>query len=111
MTRKERQAENARRHYDKNKEAVKKRARLWTKVNAAYNRKLLARYKLFVGCSNCGYKRCSAALEFHHLDGEDKDRSIGSMVTVGCSTSRIKAEARKCVVLCANCHREVHDAA
>ena len=57
-------------------------------------------------CSNCGYHRCPAALEFHHLDPAQK--SFGLSVTgPTLSLERMRAEARKCVLLCSNCHAEV----
>jgi hypothetical protein len=58
-------------------------------------------------CSICGYKKCSEALEFHHLNPEEKDFTISGR---GYSQSwqKIKKELDKCVMLCANCHREVH---
>jgi transposase-like protein len=57
-------------------------------------------------CSECGYSRCSAALEFHHLDPSAKRFGISSAgVTRSIESSR--REANKCVLLCANCHAEV----
>jgi 5-methylcytosine-specific restriction endonuclease McrA len=58
-------------------------------------------------CSVCGYKRCSEALEFHHVDPKEKDFTISDK---GYSQSweTVKAELDKCVMLCANCHRETH---
>src|SRR5262245_22450654 len=58
-------------------------------------------------CSLCGYNRCAEALEFHHLDPEKKDFTISDR---GYSQSweKIKNELDKCIMLCANCHREVH---
>jgi 5-methylcytosine-specific restriction endonuclease McrA len=57
-------------------------------------------------CSRCGYNRCLEALEFHHLDPNQKDFSISER---GHSRSweRVQKELDKCVILCANCHREV----
>jgi hypothetical protein len=57
-------------------------------------------------CQLCGYARSVAALEFHHVDPATK--SFG--LAVGGLTRRIaacRAEARKCVLLCSNCHAEV----
>jgi len=45
-------------------------------------------------------------LEFHHINKDEKDFAIGSGNTK--SWSDIKKELDKCVLLCANCHREVH---
>ena len=58
-------------------------------------------------CSQCGYDRCLEALEFHHLDPHQKDFSISER---GHSRSweRVRLELDKCVILCANCHREAH---
>jgi hypothetical protein len=55
-------------------------------------------------CQVCGYARCLAALDFHHLDPSGKEFAIGR---VRCkSLESIKAELDKCALLCANCHRE-----
>ena len=57
-------------------------------------------------CQICGYHKCIAALEFHHLDRAQKlfgIRSNGSTM----SWEKMGAELQKCVLLCANCHREV----
>lgn len=56
-------------------------------------------------CNICGYSRCIKALEFHHLDPSEKDFSLS---VVSKSFESIKPELDKCVLLCANCHREVH---
>ena len=62
------------------------------------------RYKIFCGCKICGYNKSHHALDLHHL--RDKKYDFTNMKTLGMNT--IKKEMRKCVVLCANCHREVH---
>lgn len=58
------------------------------------------------GCSLCGYDRCLAALEFHHRDPTEKRFAL-SHRGVTRSLERARAEAAKCVLLCANCHAEV----
>jgi len=65
-------------------------------------------YKLDKGCSECGYKKCSRALQFHHTNSDEKEHNICRMVTQGRSLKSIFAEIEKCVVLCANCHAELH---
>ena len=57
-------------------------------------------------CRLCGYDRCVAALHFHHVDPETKSFSL-AVTGVTRSLAAARAEARKCVVLCANCHAEV----
>jgi transposase-like protein len=57
-------------------------------------------------CSLCGYDRCVAALHFHHRDPEKKSFAL-SRQGVTRSFAEARAEAAKCVLLCANCHAEV----
>jgi hypothetical protein len=58
-------------------------------------------------CRLCGYDRCLDALEFHHRDSDGKDFSVLNRGYTR-SWSRVEAEIAKCLLLCANCHREVH---
>lgn len=60
-------------------------------------------------CIVCGYDRCRAALEFHHLDPEVKDGSVSEMVRNNVDVSVLKREIAKCVVACNRCHREHHN--
>ena len=57
-------------------------------------------------CEVCNYQRCIWALELHHKDAKTKDFALS---TEGYTRSweAIKREADKCVLLCANCHREI----
>ena len=58
-------------------------------------------------CQRCGYNRCMEALEFHHLDSSLKDFGISSKGYTR-SWAKIREELDKCMLLCANCHREIH---
>jgi hypothetical protein len=58
------------------------------------------------GCQICGYNKCVASLVFHHLDPSKKDFNISHKNIK--SWERIKKEIDKCVLLCQNCHGEVH---
>jgi hypothetical protein len=59
-------------------------------------------------CEICGYDRLSRALQFHHVDPRSKEFSLsGSALTY--SLARLRREARKCALLCGNCHVEVED--
>ena len=60
------------------------------------------------GCLTCK-ERDPSCLDYHHLHKEKKKFSIGS-VPSSIPTEAIKIEMRKCVVLCANCHRKVEAA-
>jgi hypothetical protein len=58
-------------------------------------------------CSRCGYSSCPAVFDLHHLDETKKDFGFG-VGGITRSWDRLKAEADKCILLCANCHRELH---
>lgn len=58
-------------------------------------------------CLKCGYNRCAAAIEFHHLDPTVKESRISSGKTL--SWLKLKPEIDKTIMICANCHRELHD--
>ena len=59
-------------------------------------------------CQICKYNKYSGALELHHIDPTQKDVSI-SRIRANCSSwESVVKELRKCILLCANCHREVH---
>jgi len=57
-------------------------------------------------CLHCGYDRYIGALELHHLDSDEKEFTISSMRVS--NWNLIKEEIKKCMLLCAICHREVH---
>lgn len=59
-------------------------------------------------CEVCGYSKCFAALDFHHIDGKKKDFGI-SAKGITRRWEKIVVELDKCVLICANCHREIHD--
>ena len=56
-------------------------------------------------CMFCGYERYIGALDFHHT--EDKSFGISDKGYTR-SWDRVKKELDKCILLCANCHRELH---
>ncbi|MEO8690851.1 MAG: hypothetical protein ABI611_21875, partial [Solirubrobacteraceae bacterium] len=57
-------------------------------------------------CILCGYDRYTGALQFHHLDPSTKSFAL-SVQGVARSLEKARAEAAKCVLICANCHAEV----
>jgi transposase len=59
-------------------------------------------------CRLCGYAKSMAGLQFHHLDPAEKrfDLNAGGAAL---ALDTLRAEARKCVLLCSNCHAEVED--
>ena len=59
------------------------------------------------GCAVCGYNKCTRALDFHHVN--PKNMKFRLNVNNICKNPKVVAEELyKCILLCANCHREVH---
>lgn len=56
-------------------------------------------------CSKCGYSKCQEALDFHHIGGKDFGISDGGITR---SWEKTRRELEKCILICANCHRELH---
>ena len=59
-------------------------------------------------CQICGYDKCNAALELHHINPEEKEIGIAQFMANPVSWHKIVNELTKCSLLCANCHRELH---
>jgi len=59
-------------------------------------------------CQICGYKKCNRALSFHHKDSSKKDFGL-SAEGLTRAWSKTKAELDKCILVCANCHMEIHE--
>ena len=57
-------------------------------------------------CQVCGYDSCKNALDFHHLDPTKKEFTLSSWKIK--NLERLGNEAKKCVLLCCRCHRELH---
>lgn len=58
-------------------------------------------------CIRCGYNRCHAALDFHHIDPTEKEFRLAAGRTWG--WDKCKVEIDKTILICSNCHRELHD--
>ena len=57
-------------------------------------------------CQLCGYGKYHGALDLHHLDPKTKEFAIGYKGYTR-SWAKVKAELDKCILVCANCHREL----
>lgn len=88
-------------YYEKHKREIYRNKR--NRVSG-YKKELVA---LLGGkCKKCGYDKCINALDFHHIKG-DKEYQLSAMFNHS-SKQKILKEANKCILLCANCHREMH---
>lgn len=81
------------------------RDRAKSKFKRQRNKKLYAKHK--IACAICGYNKSKIALDFHHLDPNGKEERISILIGKH-SVAHIEEEINKCIVLCANCHRELH---
>ncbi len=70
--------------------------------------RLMAREYKGGKCERCGYDKCARALSFHHLDPAKKEFGIAAKGFTR-SWESIRREIDKCILLCANCHMEVHE--
>jgi len=96
----------------KEKRTYADRAEYMKKAVADRRRKLkqmVVEYKGGV-CTICGYKKYVGAFDLHHLDSTKKDFGLSTRGLTR-SWEKIKAEADKCILVCANCHREIHGGA
>lgn len=59
-------------------------------------------------CVCCGYNACGHSLALHHLNPEKKDLGLGAIRASAISWERIVVELRKCILVCHNCHGEIH---
>ena len=95
--------------YDTEEEYIQHRRKQY--VNSVYKRRKNIKEKAIAykggKCQICGYNKCMAALEFHHLNPNEKDFQIANFYTR--NWKDIKKELDKCILLCANCHREVEN--
>lgn len=57
-------------------------------------------------CVLCGYDKSLAALQFHHTDPNEKEFTLGQKR--GYKLETLKKELEKCILVCANCHSEIH---
>lgn len=74
--------------------------------NYRLNRKKDMVYVMGDKCQICGYNKCQAALEFHHINPEEKEFTFNSAMNY--SWALVRKELQKCILVCSNCHREIH---
>jgi len=73
-------------------------------------KKKLELIELFGGkCEKCGYSKNISAFDFHHRNPDEKSFEIKVQFLNYKSDDIILEEALKCMLLCSNCHREIHN--
>jgi hypothetical protein len=100
--RKLKQSEYSRKHYETNKEKQ-------ITANTKYKKKKWQEwkdYKSTLSCTKCGFSHI-AALDFHHEDPSTKEYDVNRLISNG-QFKKAGEELKKCIVLCANCHRIHH---
>lgn len=72
------------------------------------NREFIKNYKKDKKCQMCGYKKYPEILDFYHQNAESKDIGINILMKTLKPLDVIKKEIEKCILVCPNCHRELH---
>ena len=62
-------------------------------------------------CKRCSYSLNYAALEFHHIKPNTKEFQLDLRSLSNRTWEAVLKEAKKCVLLCSNCHAEEHNPA
>lgn len=92
-----------RKHYESNKAVYRERSKERKKgITEWFNE-----YRSHLKCEECPENH-PAVIDFHHLDGDQKEVEISRAVHNSWSIEKIQSEIAKCKVLCSNCHRKLH---
>jgi len=94
---------------------MKKNRTQWNKIartNAFFRRQREKEYLINIlggKCEICGYNKCFNSLDFHHKDSNKKEFKIADRRYLGIKNkNKTIKEVKKCMLVCANCHRELH---
>lgn len=77
-------------------------------LNWRNNNKRLAVEFLGGKCVICGYNKCLRNLDFHHINPSEKEITISHKINK-IKFEKLKTELEKCILVCSNCHGEIHD--
>ena len=84
------------------------RSKIFKKTNR-FAKKEEIRNKFGGKCQICSYSKCQSVLSFHHLPGTNKKFTISdAIVRKRKSDQELVEELKKCILVCANCHGEIH---
>jgi hypothetical protein len=98
--------EYQRERYLKHKADMKRKIKIAAKKRAKLYKIKLVKEK-GGKCNRCGFNKHIVALQFHHKD-DNKVANVSTMLQLGYSYERVKTEADKCELICANCHMIEH---
>lgn len=57
--------------------------------------------------TECQYSKCMRSLVFHHVAPSKKEFQLSNFINKRWDI--VKKELDKCILLCANCHGEIHE--
>lgn len=77
-------------------------------INCVKRRKHNLKSIFGLKCCICGFDKFEEALDFHHVNPNEKEFSISSSGTYSKALETQLEEAQKCILVCANCHRGIH---
>jgi len=99
----EKQKSAQRKHYQANKEKFAERL----KNRRIANKDYVNTYKQNNPCVFCGMSNI-ACLDFHHTDETTKNKNVSQLVRDGVALGVLQKEIDKCIVVCGNCHADIH---
>ena len=86
---------------------TRRQVRNYRRRNKDKKVEFLNRVKRESGCYICGYNKYVGALQFHHVTA-NKEFDLSGGTAKAVSFDKVKVEVSKCIVVCANCHAEIH---
>lgn len=103
MNKEEKQAYDRKYHANRTPEAKARKVALQT-ARKLQNVRAIRDYKASKGCMDCGEKD-PLVLDLDHRDRSTKSFAVADSAKIGMALKNLMAEAEKCDVVCANCHR------
>ena len=79
----------------------------YVKIQYQKRKQIVQDIKSNCACAKCGETR-GYVLDYHHVDPNEKDNTIARLTSNSTKIENVLEEVKKCIVLCANCHREYH---
>jgi hypothetical protein len=99
---------------EKNKDKIiKQRKEFYKKCNQLWIDIIMSIINNDIKCELCGYNKEFSAIDFHHKNPNKKEYEIYQIIRGGKTPTLekielLKKELPKCMIVCSNCHREIH---